>query len=189
MNPVITLVGRSNVGKSTLFNYLTKSNDALVANRPGLTRDRIYGVTRRFGKRYIVIDTGGITATKKSNEEDRLNQAVTSHVWRAIEEANVLFFMVDGQQGLVPRDQDLFAKLRNSNQEVFVLVNKVDSGAVNVLATDFFELGAEHVFEISARLGKGIRDVVDAVEKYCPLQEEPQPQETEIGRASCRERV
>ena len=178
MNPVITLVGRSNVGKSTLFNYLTKSNDALVANRPGLTRDRIYGVTRRFGKRYIVIDTGGITATKKSNEEDRLNQAVTSHVWRAIEEANVLFFMVDGQQGLVPRDQDLFAKLRNSNQEIFVLVNKVDSGAVNVLATDFFELGAEHVFEISARLGKGIRDVVDAVEKYCPLQEEPQPQET-----------
>lgn len=179
MKPVITLVGRSNVGKSTLFNYLTKSNDALVANQPGLTRDRIYGVTCRFGKRYIVIDTGGIETVEKSHDESHINQAVTSQAWRAIEEANIVFFIVDGQQGLVPNDQDIFAKLRNSKQKVLVLVNKADSGAANVLASDFFKLGAEYVFEISARSGKGVRDVIAAADKYCPSQKYPQLQETQ----------
>ena len=178
MSLVIALVGRSNVGKSTLFNYLTRSNDALVANQPGLTRDRIYGVTRRFERRYIVIDTGGITEKEKSDDEDYISQAVTLQAWHAIKESDIVFFIVDGQQGLVPLDQDIFAKLRNSNQRVFVLVNKVDSDAANVLASDFFIFGTEHVFEISAKLGKGIRDVITAVERDCPSQEKPQPQKT-----------
>ncbi len=178
MSSVIALIGRSNVGKSTLFNYLTRSNDALVADQPGLTRDRIYGVTRRFERRYIVIDTGGVAEAEKSNDKDRVNQMVTLQAWYAVKEADFVFFVVDGKQGLVPQDQDIFAKLRNSNQKVFVLVNKIDTSAENVLASDFFTLGAEHVFEISAKLGRGIRSVITAVGRYCSPQEEPQSQET-----------
>ena len=174
MKPVIALVGRPNVGKSTLFNYLTKSNDALVADRPGLTRDRIYGVTRRFDDHYIVIDMGGITPTEKSKVKGNINLAITSQAWLAIEEANLVFFLVDGVEGLVPQDREVFAKLRNSNQKVFVLVNKADSAITNMLASDFYELGAEYMYEISARSGKGVRDVIAEVDKLYPAQEENQ---------------
>ena len=178
MKPVIALVGRPNVGKSTLFNYLTKSKDALVADQPGLTRDRIYGITRRFDDRYIVIDTGGITPTKDSKEKDHINLAITAQAWLAIEEANIVFFLVNGVEGLVPQDQEVFTKLRNSNQKVFVLVNKADSAFANMLASDFYELGAEYVYEISARSGKGVRDIIATVEKLYPVQAELQTGET-----------
>lgn len=172
MKPVIALVGRPNVGKSTLFNYLTKSNNALVADRPGLTRDRIYGVTRRFQDRYIVIDTGGILPTDASEAKDHINVLIASQAWLAIEEADMVFLLVDGAEGLVPQDQEVFSKLRNSNKNVFVLVNKVDANISNMLASDFFTLGADHVYETSARSGKGVRDIFAEVEKLYPLPEE-----------------
>lgn len=178
MKPVIALVGRTNVGKSTLFNYLTKSNNALVADRPGLTRDRIYGVTHRFQDRYIVIDTGGISPTDASEAKDHINILITSQAWLAIEEADMVFFLVDGAEGLVPQDQEVFSKLRNSNKNVFVLVNKADASISNMLASDFFTLGAEHVYETSARSGKGVRDVFAEVEKLYPLPEEIPTEET-----------
>ncbi len=167
MKPVIALVGRPNVGKSTLFNYVTKSNDALVADQPGLTRDRIYGITRRFENRFIVIDTGGIAPPEDLEEQDRMNIAISTQAWLAIEEADVVFFLVDGVEGLVPQDQEVFNKLRNSNQKVYVLVNKADTNTENISASDFYILGAEHLFEISAKSGKGVRDVfAELIEQY-----------------------
>ena len=174
MRPVIALVGRPNVGKSTLFNYLTKSNNALVADRPGLTRDRIYGITRRFADRYIVIDTGGIVPLKHNHDRSHIDFAITSQAWMAIEEASIVFFLVDGATGLVPQDQEIFSKLRNTNRKVLVLVNKADANSENVLASEFYSLGAERVFETSARSGKGVRVVMSAVENlYPPPQEAP----------------
>ena len=179
MRPVIALVGRPNVGKSTLFNYLTKSNNALVADRPGLTRDRIYGITRRFADRYIVIDTGGIVPLKHNHDRSHIDFAITSQAWMAIEEASIVFFLVDGATGLVPQDQEIFSKLRNTNRKVFVLVNKADANSENVLASEFYSLGAERVFETSARSGKGVRVVMSAVENLYPPPQEASTSESE----------
>ena len=131
MKPVIALVGRSNVGKSTLFNFLTRTKDALVADRPGLTRDRIYGVTRRFADRYIVIDTGGIEPLQHPDRVEDLSHLVASQAWQAVAEADIVFFLVDGPQGLVPQDERVFAELRQLGQKVIVLVNtgRLEAGA------------------------------------------------------------
>ena len=173
MKPVIALVGRPNVGKSTLFNYLTKSNNALVANQPGLTRDRIYGLTKRFDNRYIVIDTGGIAPPDdESQDQDKINHLISNQAWHAIEEADLVCFLVDGRDGLVPQDQEVFKKLRATNKKVFILVNKADSGVANMLSSDFYALGAEHVYETSAKSGKGVRALFEKVEKEFPDVEE-----------------
>jgi len=175
MKPVIALVGRPNVGKSTLFNYLTKSNNALVADQPGLTRDRIYGLSKRFDNRYIVIDTGGIAPPDESQEQDNMNHAISAQAWHAIEEADLVCFLVDGREGLVLQDQEVFKKLRSTNKKVFVLVNKADSGVENMLSSDFYSLGAEHVYETSARSGKGVRALfVNIDEQFPHIEEEPE---------------
>ena len=169
MKPVIALVGRSNVGKSTLFNFLTRTKDALVADRPGLTRDRIYGVTRRFGDRYIVIDTGGIEPLQHPDREAGLPHQIASQAWQAAQEADIVFFMVDGPQGLVPQDERVFAELRQLGQKVFVLVNKADLGPAHLLAGDFFQLGAGEVFEVSAKTGKGVEEVFSTLDPDYPV--------------------
>ncbi len=175
MKPVIALVGRPNVGKSTLFNYLTKSNNALVADQPGLTRDRIYGLSKRFDNRYIVIDTGGIAPPDESQDQDNMNHAISAQAWHAIEEADLVCFLVDGREGLVIQDQEVFKKLRSTNKKVFVLVNKADSGVANILSSDFYSLGAEHVYETSARSGKGVRALFSNIDEQFPhIEEEPE---------------
>ena len=166
MKPVIALVGRSNVGKSTLFNYLTRTKDALVADRPGLTRDRIYGITRRFDDRYIVIDTGGIEPLEKTDTKESLHHLITSQAWQAVEEADIVFFVVDGSQGLVPQDEYVFAKLRQSSQKVFVLVNKADLEQARQLTGEFFKLGSEAVFEVSSKTGKGVGEIFSALSPH-----------------------
>ena len=175
MKPVIALVGRPNVGKSTLFNYLTKSNNALVADQPGLTRDRIYGVSKRFDNRYIVIDTGGIAPPNESLDQNNMNHAISVQAWHAIEEADLVCFLVDGREGLVSQDQEVFKKLRSTNKKVFVLVNKADSGVANMLSSDFYSLGAEHVYETSAKSGKGVRALFVTIDEQFPhIEEEPE---------------
>ncbi len=183
MKPVIALVGRPNVGKSTLFNYLTKSNNALVANQPGLTRDRIYGLTKRFDNRYIVIDTGGIAPPDdESQDQDKMNHLISNQAWHAIEEADFVCFLVDGRDGLVPQDQEVFKKLRSTNKKVYVLVNKADSGVANMLSSDFYALGAENVYETSARSGKGVRTLFEKIEEEFPYaKEEPKDGQEEDG--------
>lgn len=173
MKPVIALVGRSNVGKSTLFNFLTQTKDALVADRPGLTRDRIYGVTRRFGDRYIIIDTGGIEPPQHPDRMEALPHLIASQAWQAVEEADIVFFLVDGPQGLVPQDERVFAELRQLGQKVFVLVNKADLKPAHLLASDFFQLGARDVFEVSAKTGKGVEEVFSALDPDYPVQPSP----------------
>ena len=177
MKPIIAIVGRPNVGKSTLFNYLTRSKDALVADQPGLTRDRIYGVTRRFENRYIVIDTGGIAPSDDVGEQNRMSVSISAQAWVAIEEADIVFFLVDGVEGLVPQDQEIFSKLRNSCQQVFVIVNKADASPAIMLTSDFYTLGAEHLFEVSAKSGKGVRGVFVALKTQLPSEIETQAKE------------
>lgn len=172
MKPVIALVGRPNVGKSTLFNYLTKSNNALVADQPGLTRDRIYGITQRFENRYIVIDTGGIAPPDDSKDQDKMNLAISNQAWAAIEEADLVCFMVDGTEGLVPQDEEVFAKLRSTNKKTIVLVNKADASEQNMLSSEFYSLGAEQVYEISAKSGKGVRSLFEKLDEQVPQAEE-----------------
>ena len=168
MKPVIALVGRSNVGKSTLFNFLTRTRDALVADRPGLTRDRIYGVTCRFDDRYIVIDTGGIEPPDNPDSKESLRHLIASQAWQAVKEADIVFFITDGLQGLVPQDECVFAELRQFSQKVFVLVNKMDLNPANLLASEFFKLGAKDVFEVSAKTGKGVEEIFSALGPYYP---------------------
>jgi len=182
MKPVIALVGRPNVGKSTLFNYLTKTNNALVADRPGLTRDRIYGLSKRFENRYIVIDTGGIAPPDDSQDQDKMNQLISVQAWHAIEEADLVCFLVDGGDGLVPQDEEVFKKLRKSNKKVFILVNKADSGVANMLSSDFYSLGAEHVYETSARSGKGVRALFEKIDALFPNSDEEQDEEMAENR-------
>jgi len=167
VKPVLALVGRSNVGKSTLFNFLTLTKDALVADRPGLTRDRIHGTTRRFDNRYIVIDTGGIEPAGLQHE-DRLRHSIASQAWQAVEESDLVFFLVDGIQGLVPQDQEIYTELRRSGHKVFVIVNKADTGLANLLASEFSALGAKDVFEVSAKTGKGVQEALDAAGRLLP---------------------
>ena len=121
MRPVIALIGRPNVGKSTLFNFLTQSRDALVADYPGLTRDRKYGVCNRYSHSFVVIDTGGIV-----NEQNEIDLGMQSQTDYAIEEATFVLHLVDAKEGLMPEDHAIVDMLRKRNIEFALVVNKID---------------------------------------------------------------
>ena len=127
MIPVIALVGRPNVGKSTLFNQLTRSRDALVADYPGLTRDRKYGDGKLGEHDFIVIDTGGISGDEQGIDEKMARQSLL-----AIEEADTVLFLVDGRHGLNPADEMIANHLRRSNKPVSLVVNKTEIGRAHV---------------------------------------------------------
>ncbi len=122
MIPTIVIVGRPNVGKSTLFNRLTRSRDALVAAMPGLTRDRHYGRGRVGGKSYIVVDTGGLEPVA----HDGILHAMAQQTLLAIDEADAILFMVDGRQGLTPQDRDIAEQLRRTGRRIWLVVNKAE---------------------------------------------------------------
>src|SRR5690554_2467815 len=140
MIPVIALVGRPNVGKSTIFNRLTRSRDALVADLPGLTRDRKYGEGRSGDKRFIVIDTGGI-----SGDEQGIDAAMAEQSLTAVREAEIVLFVVDAQSGLTAADELIARHLRINNKETWLVINKVDGQDPNVAAADFYGLGFSRV--------------------------------------------
>lgn len=167
MLPVIALVGRPNVGKSTLFNRLTKSRDALVADYSGLTRDRKYGEGRLGDRDYIVVDTGGI-----SGDEDGIDYKMAEQSLMAIEEADIVLFLVDGRAGLNPADEMIADHLRRSEKESYLIVNKTDGLDPDVAMADFYCLGLSEPLPIAASHGRGVTQLVEHVLAEIPLRDE-----------------
>jgi GTPase len=163
MKPVIALVGRPNVGKSTLFNRLTRSRDALVADHSGLTRDRIYGTSKVEGCDFILIDTGGLT-----EQSDDMSDLMRKQAQLAIDEADIIFFLVDGRSGLTPADEKVAQKLRNVGKSVLLLVNKTEGEQREMVAAEFYSLGLGEPQVISATQGRGINDLMDVLIKELP---------------------
>jgi len=156
MKPVIALIGRPNVGKSTLFNRLTRSRDALVADMPGLTRDRHYGEGRVGERPFLVIDTGGFEPVAK----DGIMFEMAKQTKQAVAEADVVIFIVDGRQGLTPHDKTITDFLRKSGRSVMLVVNKAEGMKYTSVTADFYELGLGDPYVISAAHGDGVSDLV-----------------------------
>ena len=156
MKPVIALVGRPNVGKSTLFNRLTRSRDALVADLPGLTRDRHYGEGRIGDRPFLVIDTGGFEPVAKEG----IMKEMAQQTKQAVAEADVVVFIVDGRQGLTPHDKTITDFLRKSGRKVLLVVNKSEGMKYTAVTADFYELGMGDPYVISAAHGDGVHDLV-----------------------------
>ncbi len=165
MLPVIAIVGRPNVGKSTLFNCLTRSRDALVSDFPGMTRDRQYGEANIHGRRFIIIDTGGIT-----EEKEDLDLLMADQSLQAIEEADKVIFLMDARAGLTASDLTIAEKLRGKNKHIFLVLNKAEGLDPTIAAADFFRLGFGEPYTISAAHGSGLQNLVTAL-----LPEEPEP--------------
>ncbi len=177
MKPVIALVGRPNVGKSTLFNYLTRSRDALVADMPGLTRDRQYGIGKVGDKPYIVVDTGGLSGT-----EEGIDALMVRQVQQAVDEAHVVLFMVDGRDGLSAADEAIAQWLRQRGKDVVLVVNKTDTGDPAVLSAEFHSLGLGEPVPIAAAHGRGVRGLLDRVMAALPQELEQEEEAAEADR-------
>ena len=174
MKPVIALVGRPTVGKSTLFNRLTRSRDALVADIPGLTRDRHYGEGRVGERPFLVIDTGGFEPVAKVG----IMHEMAKQTKQAVAEADVVIFLVDGRQGLTPHDKTITDFLRKSGRSVMLVVNKSEGMKYTSVTADFYELGLGDPYVISAAHGDGVADLVEeALDKA--LSQKPQLDEAE----------
>ena len=158
MTPVIALVGRPNVGNSTLFNRLTRTRDALVADFPGLTRDRKYGHANIAGFDFIVIDTGGIDGTEEGVEEKMAEQSLL-----AIEEADVVLFLVDARAGLLPADIGIAQYLRQRDKTTVVVANKTDGIDADSHCAEFYQLGLGEVEQIAAAQGRGVTQLIEQV--------------------------
>ena len=159
MKPVIALVGRPNVGKSTLFNRLTRSRDALVADLPGLTRDRHYGEGRVGERPFLVIDTGGFEPVAK----DGILHEMAKQTKQAVAEADAVVFVVDVRSGLSAQDADIARYLRSVNKRTHLAVNKAEGMSESPLLAEFHELGMGEPHPISSAHGQGIRSLLDAV--------------------------
>jgi GTP-binding protein len=157
MKPVIALVGRPNVGKSTLFNRLTRSRDALVADLPGLTRDRHYGEGRIGERPFLVVDTGGFEPVAKAG----IMHEMAKQTKQAVAEADVIVFIVDGRQGMTPHDKTIADFLRKTGRPLMLVVNKAEGMKYTSVTADFYELGMGDPYVISAAHGDGVMDLVN----------------------------
>ncbi len=158
MLPVIAIVGRPNVGKSTLFNRLTKTRNALVADLAGVTRDRQYGQAEIADRRFIVIDTGGLGLHEDELESSRADQAQL-----AIDEADIIFFMVDAKAGLTGIDENIAEYCRIQHKKTYLLVNKADGLNYEIAKSDFYQTGFEHIYAISAQHGDHIHELMHLI--------------------------
>lgn len=161
--PVIALVGRPNVGKSTLFNYLTKSRDALVADYPGLTRDRQYGRIERGDRACLVVDTGGI-----SDSREAFNQAALRQIHHAIEEADLVLFLVDARAGLSSADETIAEFLRKTSKKILLVANKIDGLNALTQTSEFHALGLNIPIPIAATHGQGVDALLDHIAELLP---------------------
>jgi GTPase len=180
--PLVAIVGRPNVGKSTLFNRLTEERVAIVHDQPGVTRDRIYGETEWGGRTFDVVDTGGYVA----RSADRFEAAIREQVEIALAEADAIVFVTDVTTGITDLDDEMAAILRRSDKPVFVAANKADNPARRLAAADFYSLGIGEVYPVSAVTGSGTGDFLDAVVEALPDEPEeegePLPHIAFIGR-------
>ncbi|HVJ24519.1 MAG TPA: ribosome biogenesis GTPase Der [Burkholderiales bacterium] len=174
MKPVIALVGRPNVGKSTLFNRLTKTRDAIVHDLPGVTRDRHYGEGRLGSRAFIAIDTGGF---EPRAAEGSILLQMARQAEQAIVEADAVVFVVDGRAGLMPADRDIAQKLRKIRTPVFLAVNKTEGMQSDVAVAEFHELGLGEPAALSAAHGEGVRELIDLALRKFPEQEEKKEEE------------
>jgi GTP-binding protein len=163
MIPVIAIVGRPNVGKSTLFNCLTQSRDAVVADIPGVTRDRIYGKGNADGKSYVVIDTGGI-----GEDHGGIEGLTAQQADQAIKESDLILFVVDARSGLMPADQVVAEKLRKLNKTVLLVLNKVDGLDFYIVSADFHKLGLSKPMGISSAHRQGIDELIKQMLNHFP---------------------
>jgi GTPase len=157
--PIVVIVGRPNVGKSTLFNRLIGRRDAIVDNISGVTRDRNYGDVEWAGKYFTLIDTGGYVP----NSTDLFERAIREQVEIAVNESDSILFMVDSRTGVNPFDVEIIRMLRAANKEFFLVVNKVDSTNNETLVGEFYKLGVKNLYDISAIGGRKVGDLLDAV--------------------------
>ena len=177
MNPVLALVGRPNVGKSTLFNRLTKSRDAIVADFAGLTRDRHYGNGKHGKHEFIVVDTGGFEPDAASG----IFKEMGKQTRQAVAESDVVLFVVDARQGLSLQDHEIARYLRRLGKISLLVANKAEGMKDNAPLSEFFELGLGDVLPVSAAHGQGIRDLLDLVFERLAL---PEPEEEALESAS-----
>ena len=168
MLPTLVLVGRPNVGKSTLFNRLTRSRDALVADQPGLTRDRHYGRGRVGERPFLVVDTGGLEPVAKEG----ILFEMAKQTRQAVDEADIVLFLVDGRQGCTPQDKIIAEQLRKTGRPMLLLVNKAEGMQRVAVTNDFFELGLGEPLPISSAHGDNVTEMVELALENFPAQEE-----------------
>jgi len=173
MKPIVAIVGRPNVGKSTLFNRLTRSRDAIVEDVPGVTRDRHFGDAAWNDTEFTVVDTGGFAGG------EAMADRVQDQVRKAIEDAHAVIFLMDARQGLSPYDRDILQILRPLDKPIFFAVNKIDGAEQESLLADFYALGLEHLYPLSAQHRYGVPDLLDDLVQALPaLTENEAPAET-----------
>jgi GTPase len=183
MSFTVVIVGRPNVGKSTLYNRLTGTDDAIVEPTAGVTRDRKYGVGEWTGKSFVVVDTGGIA----DHGDDSFEKEINFQVALAMEEASLILFMVDGKEGLTSGDEEIAKRLRRSKKEVMIVCNKVDTSDKEAWVNDFYSLGlGDQIFAISANNGYGTGDMMEVLTERIPVEDEleevPIPKVAIVGR-------
>ena len=164
MIPTVAIVGRPNAGKSTLFNRITKERRAIVEDFPGVTRDRNYAEVRHFSRPFLLVDTGGYEAAT----ENVILSSMREQTEVAIREADVIVFLLDGRGGISPSDQEIAAILRKQDKPVFYVVNKVDSPALEMEATEFYGLGMDNLYFISAEHGHGVGSLMEEILEILP---------------------
>ena len=164
MKPILSIVGRPNVGKSTLFNRIAGGKKAIVYDEPGVTRDRNYADVLWEKRSFTLIDTGGFEPVSK----DRIFVQMREQCQLAMEEADVVLFVMDGKEGFTPSDKEIANILRRLNKPVFYIVNKIDGPQKEGKVFEFYELGVDHLFSISAEHGYGLNDLMDEIIRVLP---------------------
>ena len=177
MLPIVAIVGRPNVGKSTLFNRLTRKRDALVDDIPGVTRDRLYATIKWNGRNLVLVDTGGFDS---SSHTGTLSRGVKKQVEAAIEDADLILLLFDGKTGPVLGDDELLGLLRRAGKKVLYAVNKIDGPEHDHLSLEFYSLGMDKVFPISSAHGYGIGSLMEQVIRDLPVIEELPEEEGRI---------
>lgn len=176
MTSIVAIVGRPNVGKSTLFNRLSRSKDSLVDDYPGLTRDNLYASVYWDDIPFTIVDTGGFD----DKREDQLTAKIKRLVIKAVEEADRIIFLMDGQKGLMPGDEEIAGALRQLKKKMFYAVNKIDGPEKEYFTHDFYRLGADSVYPVSAAHGYGLRTLMDDVVEGLPKENDVMENDRQI---------